>query len=125
MLTPVVETLLLHADPAAVRQVRQAVRAVCERVGLADDACETAVLLASETATNAIIHGRSEARIRITGQPGRLRFEVADDNSRHPTRPAQDTDALDGRGMAILETLAAAWGVSEDAIGKTVWFEVA
>lgn len=117
-------TLVLPQDLAAVSSARRFVKQHCQAVGFDDDACDTAVLLISETVTNAFIHGRSEARIRVNARPGRLLVEVADENSRHPQRAGQDDDALDGRGLAIVELLAARWGVIDDAFGKTVWFEV-
>jgi anti-sigma regulatory factor (Ser/Thr protein kinase) len=94
-------------------------------MGYNADTCDTAVLLTSETVTNAFIHGRSEARIKVDPRPGRLLVEVADDNSRHPRPAGHDDDALDGRGLAIVELLSSRWGVVDDAYGKTVWFEVA
>lgn len=117
--------LVLHQDLAEVRHARAFVRAHCDRLGFDEETCEAAVLLTSEAVTNALIHGRSEARIQITALPGRLHVEVADDNSRHPQRLDQDADALDGRGIAIVAQLAARWGVRDDPYGKTVWFEVA
>ena len=42
-----------------------------------------------------------------------------------PQRLDQDTDALDGRGIAIVAQLATSWGVRDDPYGKTVWFDVA
>jgi anti-sigma regulatory factor (Ser/Thr protein kinase) len=117
--------LVLQQDLAEVRRARAFVRQHCDRLGFDEDACEAAVLLTSEAVTNAFIHGRSEARLQVTTSPGRLHVEVADDNSRHPQRLDQDTDALDGRGIAIVQQLAARWGVRDDPYGKTVWFEVA
>jgi anti-sigma regulatory factor (Ser/Thr protein kinase) len=116
--------LVLHQDLAEVRRARAFVREHCDTLGFDDETCAAAMLLTSEAVTNAFIHGRSEARIRITSSPGRLHVEVADDNSRHPQRFDQDTDALDGRGIAIVQQLAARWGVRDDPYGKTVWFEV-
>ncbi len=116
---------MLAPDPAEVRRVRHAVRRVCRDVGLDDDTCETAVLLASETATNAVLHGRSDARVVISATAQTLRVEIADDNSRHPKAAPPDIDALDGRGVAILQMLATAWGVRDNDTGKTVWFELA
>lgn len=107
-----------------MRRARAFVRQHCALLGFDAEACEAAILLTSEAVTNAFIHGRSEARIRITTPAGRLHVEVADDNSRHPQRLDQDADALDGRGMAIVQQLAARWGVRDDPYGKTVWFEV-
>jgi len=74
--------------------------------------------------TNAFTHGRSEARLSVTIGLERICVEVGDDNSRHPRRAAQDPDALDGRGLTILDMLAAGWGVRDDAYGKIVWFEI-
>ena len=121
---PASDVLVLPQDLAGVSTARKFVMSHCHDQHYADDVCDTAVLLTSETVTNAFIHGRSGARIRIETLPGRLLVEVADDNSRHPTPARQDDDALDGRGLAIVELLAARWGVVDDPFGKTVWFEV-
>jgi anti-sigma regulatory factor (Ser/Thr protein kinase) len=117
-------SLTLPPDPAAVRRGRTFVRQHLDAYGLDPDICDTVVLLTSETVTNALIHGRSEARLHIDVTGRRVRVEVSDDNSRHPQRAQPDTEALDGRGLAILELLAARWGVRDDAFGKTVWFEI-
>jgi anti-sigma regulatory factor (Ser/Thr protein kinase) len=82
------------------------------------------VLLTSETVTNAFIHGRSEARLRLVMRPDRIRVEVGDDNSRHPMRAERQDDALDGRGLDILDLVSSSWGVKDDVAGKVVWFEV-
>lgn len=117
-------TLVVEPDPAAVRQARSFVRSHCRAAGIDADACENAVLLTSETVTNAFTHGRSEARITVTIGARAILVEVGDDNSRHPQRVEQDADALDGRGLAILEILAGSWGVRDDRYGKVVWFEI-
>lgn len=116
--------LALPPDPAAVREARTFLRQHCLAWGIDGDSCDSAVLMLSETVTNAFTHGRSEARIRLALTPHRLRVEVADDNSRHPQPVDLDDDALDGRGVAIIEALASSWGVADDMYGKTVWFEV-
>lgn len=117
--------IVVPADPAAVSGARNFVSDQCRSLHLARDTRDTVLLLTSETVTNAITHGRSEARIRVSLRRRMLRVEVADENSRHPQRQAPDIDALDGRGMSIVELLAARWGVREEPNGKTVWFEVA
>ncbi len=96
----------------------------CDAAGVDGDTCETVVLLTSETVTNAFTHGRSEARLAVTATASGVLSEVGDDNSRHPQPAEQDVDALDGRGMAILDImLAARWGVRDDRYGKILWFE--
>jgi anti-sigma regulatory factor (Ser/Thr protein kinase) len=117
-------SLTLPPDPAAVREARGFVRRHLDAYALDADTIDTVVLLTSETVTNALTHGRSEARLTIAVTRARVLVEVGDDNSRHPQRAQPDADALDGRGLAILELLATRWGVRDDAYGKTVWFEI-
>ncbi|MGF7238361.1 MAG: ATP-binding protein [Frankia sp.] len=125
MSVPRVEEFVLAPNPAEVRRVRDAVRRLCRDVGVDDETRETAVLLASETATNAVLHGRSDFHVVISVTAKALRVEIADDNSRHPQAASPDDRALDGRGVAILQMLATAWGVRDNDTGKTVWFELA
>lgn len=118
------ELLVLEPDLSLVAVAREFVRQRCHALGMDPETCDTAVLLTSETVTNAFMHGRSEARVRLRALPGALLVEVADDNSRHPQRQDDDPDALDGRGLSIVDLLARRWGVRDDPYGKTVWFEV-
>lgn len=117
--------LVLDPDPAAVRRARRFVSEQCEAASVPEDPRDTAVLLASELVTNAFSHGRSEARLEVRVIDGVVRIEVGDDNSRHPLEQNEDSDALDGRGLAILAALSQAWGVRDEAMGKVVWFDVA
>ncbi|MDQ6947069.1 MAG: ATP-binding protein [Actinomycetota bacterium] len=119
------EHLTLAPDASAVATARGLVSDLCKQIGLNADARDTAVLLTSETVTNAFTHGRSEARIFVTVSLERIRVEVGDDNSRHPHQVSRDHGALDGRGMTIVGILATNWGVTDDPYGKVVWFEVA
>lgn len=77
---------------------------------LAEDVREVAALLTSETVTNPLIHGRSSARLSVRVSGTRTGVEVSDDNSRHPQPVEQDDQALDGRGLAVLDMLAEDWG---------------
>ena len=116
--------LTLAADPAAVREARRFARACCVDADIAQDVTETVVLLMSEAVTNAFVHGRSDARLTVTVARGAVLVEVRDDNSRHPKPVEADNDALDGRGMILMEALAQRWGVRDEEFGKTVWFQV-
>lgn len=120
--TRVEETL--PPDGPSVSRARRLVDEVCRLWAVDEEASETAVLLTSETVTNAIIHGRSEVRVRVEVRPGQVHVAVGDDNSRHPRLQPQDAGALDGRGLQILELAASRWGVEEDELGKVVWFQV-
>ena len=117
-------SLVLSPDPAEVRRARALVRRVCRDAGLPDSVIDDVVLLTSEAVTNAFTHGRSEARLCVVVTGCVARVEVGDDNSRHPARVRPDPAALDGRGMALVQSLAWRWGVLDDRFGKTVWFEV-
>jgi anti-sigma regulatory factor (Ser/Thr protein kinase) len=121
-----IESVTLRPDPTAPGQARRFTARLCEAAGVAADLCDTCVLLASETVTNAVLHGRSPVRLTIDVGPTRIRVEVGDDNSRLPIlRAEQDLDALDGRGVLLIEACATSWGVLPDRYGKIVWFEVA
>ncbi|SDQ52090.1 ATP-binding protein [Quadrisphaera sp. DSM 44207] len=114
----------LPCGPEAAGQARRIVDDACGRAELSEDGRDSALLCTSELVTNAIVHGRSEVRLTVTTSAGRVRIEVGDDNSRHPTLQPADDGALDGRGLFIVDLLATRWGVRDDAIGKVVWFEL-
>ena len=114
--------------PAELRSVRAARRFVvdrCREAGMTDDRCDDVLLLASELVTNAILHGRSEVAVEVEVRRDVVRTSVFDENSRHPAPVAEDPDALDGRGLALVEALAERWGVEDRPLGKAVWFDVA
>lgn len=115
-------TLLLRSRPSSVRRARAFVDQQCRAAGLSDEVSETAVLLASEVVTNAILHGRSRARLAVTTGADRVLVEVGDDSSRRPLLLAPDREALGGRGLAIVDMLADDWDVHADDEGKVVWF---
>lgn len=116
--------MVLAPQAAAVRQARTLVKNACIAAGTDQVTCDAAVLLTSETVTNAFVHGRSEARLEVAAGPDLVHVEVGDDNSRHPTGQPRDEGALDGRGLEIVRMLAARWGVRDEPFGKVVWFEV-
>lgn len=95
---------------------------------------QTAALIAGELAANAVIHGgllgaAFEVRIRAESSKGILRIELADTTpadafgpSGGGPRKAAAEGAESGRGLHIVETIAAAWGVEPGPDGgKTVW----
>ena len=114
----------LPADLQSVRVARRFVQARCVSLGLSDDRRDDALLLASELVTNAVLHGRSEVCVEVTPRGGGVRIAVLDENSRHPVPVPEDPNALDGRGLALVDALAESWGVEERPMGKAVWFEL-
>ncbi|GAA1122879.1 MULTISPECIES: ATP-binding protein [Streptomyces violaceusniger group] len=118
-------------DLAAVARVRAELRELLRHWG-GPGRTDLAELLTSELVTNALVHTDRGAQVtaslgdgpgaRVTG---RLRVEVRDFVSRHPTlrdRPAEDSTS--GRGLLLVHTLADAWGVRAHGVGKVLWFEL-
>ncbi len=116
------DTRVLQPDFARVRDARAFVSDHCRTANVSPDNADTAVLLTSEVVTNAFLHGRSLTTVTVNITHGAVRVDVSDDNTRHPFPVVPDDNALDGRGMAIVEALSTAWGVREEVLGKTVWF---
>lgn len=128
---PALTKRLARGDLAAVARVRAELREMLRHWG-GPGRADLAELLTSELVTNALVHTDRGARItaalgdgpgaRVTG---RLRVEVRDFVSRHPTlrdRPAEDSTS--GRGLLLVHTLADAWGVRAHGVGKVLWFEL-
>jgi anti-sigma regulatory factor (Ser/Thr protein kinase) len=114
------------ADRTAVARARRFVRETLAGWG-ADDAIDDAVLLTSELATNAVIHARTPFEVICRAAGASVQIEVVDGD---PTRvlPApgngDDPNRVSGRGLLMPVMLAAEWGVSYAAAGKTVWFRL-
>lgn len=114
----------LPQHAASVAQARAFVRQVCLEAGLPFEVCDTAVLLTSETVTNSFRHGRGGAHLAVLADDEGLLVEVGDDDPRPPRRRTLDSEALSGRGVAIVDLLASRWGTYTTPVGKVVWFRV-
>jgi len=119
--------------PRHVRSVgrsRKLLRLQARSWGLADDTTETAVLLLSELVTNACQHARvppgRQIGTRCVLHDRTLRIEVSDASADLPQPRRAEPDDESGRGLALVTTLADAWGAHPrpHGIGKTVWFEL-
>jgi len=82
------------------------------------------MLLASEVVTNAIVHARSNAFVRVRLLDHVLRVEVHDGTRQLPTPRHPDLHAESGRGLMLVDAYSSVWGTSEAGAGKVVWFEV-
>ena len=110
--------------PLSSRAARHAVADWCIAEGVIGDVVDTLLLLTAEVVTNAVLHGRSDVVLRVGRVGSRVRVAVGDENTRLPMRRESDPEALDGRGIALVEALADAHGVDVGSLGKTVWFDV-
>jgi PAS domain S-box-containing protein len=113
----------LPNDVTAPMLGRRFVAAALTALGLEQHA-ETASLLASELVTNALMHAEAPYRIAVESGDGVLRIGVTDATIAAPHLPSADEDATSGRGIHLVDTLTARWGVQTLATGKTVWFEL-
>ena len=113
----------LPPDALSVQAARRFTSSAVRSLG-ATQVVEEAELLVSELAANVVLHARTPMRVSVLGRKGRVRVEVRDDDPTLPQRCSPDPMALDGRGVMLVDTLAAAWGVNGNRHGKTVWFEL-
>jgi anti-sigma regulatory factor (Ser/Thr protein kinase) len=104
----------------SVREGRSFVRD-CLRDTAAD--VDNAVLLASELATNAVIHANSGYQIDVRRSTTSIRVELLNDEPAVLPMLSEPTED-GGRGLRIVEALASSWGMESDADHKMVWFEL-
>ncbi len=114
----------IAADPAELATARRFAEARLSDWGISS-VCDSVVLVVSELATNAVIHGGSDPELRMTLDGTVLRIEVRDAGSALPHVKAYSETARTGRGMVIVEALSTAWGTEVDDLGKVVWCELA
>jgi anti-sigma regulatory factor (Ser/Thr protein kinase) len=82
---------------------------------------EAAELMTSELATNCVLHAHSDFELAIDPH-GEIRVEVSDSGPGQPRLLSPSSRDLTGRGLRIVETMSADWGVRRTRRGKTVWF---
>jgi anti-sigma regulatory factor (Ser/Thr protein kinase) len=115
----------LTTGPAAAVEARSQVRAaICAWDVPVDPS--VAVLLTSELVTNAIRHEPGDTvTLAITCSYGRLRVDVHDRSCSLPVLMDAPADAETGRGLMLVATLSAEWGVYRTLAGKAVYFTLA
>jgi anti-sigma regulatory factor (Ser/Thr protein kinase) len=117
------DTIRLDAEPRSVGRARRFCSATLEGWGVTGDLVDTCVLLVSELATNAVLHARTPFTVTIDRDPT-LRVEVHDGDPRPPHTRDYGPEAASGRGLHLVEALAADSGTLTTTGGKAVWFEL-
>ena len=114
----------LPPEPASATRARRLAR---DRLTVlcTPEVLETVSLLVTELVTNAILHARTPLRLVIEAHPDRVRVRVEDSSPQQPEVHHYGTDAVTGRGLALVEQLASSWGVDTTPTGKVVWCEIA
>jgi anti-sigma regulatory factor (Ser/Thr protein kinase) len=89
-----------------------------------DDFLDSSRLLVSELVTNAVLHARTDFELVIRAVRTGVRVEVRDHSPAEPVVRRYEDEAMTGRGLALVDELAARWGVDRHPDGKAVWFEL-
>ncbi|WP_270888132.1 MEDS domain-containing protein [Pedococcus sp. 5OH_020] len=86
---------------------------------LAGDVC----LVASEVATNAVVHARSPFRLFVHHTDDMVLLAVKDSRPGEAAEKADSEVGLSGRGLRIVAALAHRWGCTPLPEGKVIWAE--
>ncbi|WP_063783182.1 ATP-binding protein [Streptomyces sp. XY431] len=132
--------LELADRPSPVAWARRHTVDVLGRWQVPPDVIETARLLVSELATNAVRHSKSDTVGSLFSEAcpvqtitlalmlgrGRLLLSVRDSDCRPPVVKSVGEDAESGRGIFLVEALSEHWGYYHlpAAAGKVVWSEL-
>ncbi len=117
-----VRSTTLKAGPENAKAARDFVRScLTSTFGFDTDVI---VLLASELATNAILHSRLTFEVSVEVTATCIEVSVDDLSAILPVpRQAADTETS-GRGLAIVRAAADRWGIEPTPHGKSPWFKV-
>ncbi|MFM9643127.1 ATP-binding protein [Streptomyces turgidiscabies] len=115
--------------PTSAALARAQVREFLEGWGIAikgNDDAENALLVVSELATNAVLHGSAGAlfSVMVDLYEDALTISVRDSAQQAPLKRASKGEDQNGRGLFIVAALARDWGWRTEVIGKTVWAEL-
>jgi anti-sigma regulatory factor (Ser/Thr protein kinase) len=118
-----VVTLDLPPEPRSATRARQLTR---EQLAASwpEEAIEVAALLVTELVSNAVLHARTDIVLIVDVAPGRVVLRVRDGSDATPVPRGYGPDAATGRGIALVEQLASAWGVDRCSEGKEVWCQI-
>jgi GAF domain-containing protein/anti-sigma regulatory factor (Ser/Thr protein kinase) len=115
----------LPALASSPRRARRFVRDTLEPFAVPSAVIDDAELIATELVTNSVLHAHSEMTLSIECDDRIIRLRVDDHSPDRPIVRTAGPDAATGRGLFIIEQLAAQWGVDLRRGGKTVWVELA
>ena len=107
---------------ADVALVRRAVRTVMTPRD--SETAYFAELIATELATNALLHGGGIAVVAVKQTDDGVRIEVADRSRRAPLVGLSSVEAMTGRGLSLVVRLATRWGIEPTEEGKVIWADV-
>jgi anti-sigma regulatory factor (Ser/Thr protein kinase) len=111
-------------SPSSVSAARRFLRQTLDDRGVDQDTSDTAVLCLSELVTNSVVHTHGGCVVRVVLDGRVLTVTVRDHGAQQAVSPASADDPLrvHGRGLQLVDALAARWGSELDLEGTTVWF---
>lgn len=112
-----------ESTPLAIGAARRFVARTLERWGCGN-VVEDAAVVVSELATNAVLHARSAFHVSIDVVDEGIRIAVHDDSPIVPTPREYSETSATGRGLRMVDALAARWGTVPRPDRKTVWAEL-
>ncbi|WP_432138612.1 ATP-binding protein [Streptomyces sp. bgisy154] len=116
----------LDGSDAAPSQARRLVRKSLTAWKAPAECIDDTLVIVSELTTNAVRHTTSKRiSLQLIGRPGEIEVAVRDSGPR-PQIPLVPSDPArwspNGRGLGIVQTLAARWGAEpEPGSGLRVW----
>ena len=111
--------------PRSCGLARHAVIDFCRAHGLTS-LTDDAALLTAELVGNAVEHAGTPITLTAELRAGRLSVGVRDDNPVRAFRADAEPEMLDerGRGLQVVDAIAAEWGTARHGTGKSVWFRL-
>ncbi|MDG6108441.1 SpoIIE family protein phosphatase [Dactylosporangium aurantiacum] len=118
------EQSVVHHIPAeerAVRSARQFVGTTLRRWDVPGPVVDDLVLVVSELAANAVMHGRPPIQLRLRNGGTHVVLELHDTATYLPRKQRPTPDDEHGRGLQLVSSLCDRWGTRPTADGKAVW----
>ena len=113
----------LSSEAASARAARAFVTSTLEEWGC-PHVGETVELLTSELVGNVVRHAQTEMLVAARLEGSTLTVEVVDDSPDMLIQRDPRLEDPNGRGLLMVNSLAARWGVQRRRTGKSVWFEL-
>jgi hypothetical protein len=113
----------LACGRSAPARARATVVEACLAWALPPRVRDAAELIASELATNVVLHAGTDMTVAVQWRSTTLRIGLRDFTHRQPPAHPAGRRAV-GRGLELVATLAKRWGVTPHTDGKTVWARI-